>query len=439
MRNFVKTIAVLVVLTMVLGLFVIGCGAGKDTGKEVTTSTASSGDKDKTPQADTSKAKVEPVTIKMFIFGGDEYLSPLAKEYNEKNPNITVDIQKVSNEYDTVLKTKLNSGEIPDVFMTQGYATNKIYKDLVLDLTNEDFMSQIEDSAKPAATLDGKLYGIPLSMEAYGFIYNKKLFADAGITELPKTYSQLEDAAKKLKAIGVDAFANQYKEWWIFKHMFSQNLSAEEGEYPKIVEELNNGTKKFGDFKEDKKIFTLIDLTLKYSTPKPLETDYATGLALFAQGKGAMVHNGTWAETEIKKNAPSIDIGFLPQPVGEDPSKAKLMVDASALFRISKSSKNIDEIRKLWGFLITRLKETGVGSNIATIKGAKIPDFQLAKGVIEFVQNKQTYPWSQGLWPDGFDVQAGTLLQGYAAKAKTQEQVVDEMTTAWQKQSKGSK
>lgn len=427
-----KKISSLLSFLLVLVLLV-GCGFSVKTDEEVKVNK----DETNTSQGEASQEEVQeeeakPVDIEFFVFGGDEYLQPLIDEYMEKNPNVKIELQLVSNEYDSVLKTKINTGDIPDVFMTQGYSTNKVYKDLVLDITDEDFMKEIEDGAKEAAILDGRVYGIPLSMEAYGFIYNKTLFKEAGITELPKTYSELEEACIKLEGIGVKPFVNQYKEWWIFKHLFSQNLSAEEGKYPEIVKSLTDGTKQFGDFDEDNKIFDLIDLTLKYGIDKPFEIDYANGLAMFAQGKAAMVHNGTWAESEIRKNNPDVEIGFLAQPVGEDSSKAKLMVDTSALFRLSNSSENIDEVKKLWAYLIERLKDTGVSSNICTIKGAKLPDFQLAKEVVDYVSQQQSYPWSQAYWPDGFDVQVGNNLQGYAAGVSTEEEVFIELSKQWE-------
>ena len=64
-------------------------------------------------------------------------------------------------------------------------------------------------------TIDGKIYGQPVNMEGYGFAYNKKLFEKAGITELPKTFSELEAAAKKLKAAGITPFSVGYAEWWV--------------------------------------------------------------------------------------------------------------------------------------------------------------------------------------------------------------------------------
>ena len=57
-------------------------------------------------------------------------------------------------------------------------------------------------------------------------IYNKKLLADAGITEVPKTTAELDDAITKLEAKGITPFANAYKEWWVWKHIFQHFVNA---------------------------------------------------------------------------------------------------------------------------------------------------------------------------------------------------------------------
>lgn len=57
-------------------------------------------------------------------------------------------------------------------------------------------------------------------------MYNKKLLADAGITEVPKTTAQMDDAITKLEAKGITPFANAYKEWWVWKHIFQHFVDA---------------------------------------------------------------------------------------------------------------------------------------------------------------------------------------------------------------------
>ncbi|WP_052410334.1 ABC transporter substrate-binding protein [Paenibacillus durus] len=380
--------------------------------------------------------QARPVTLKMFTFGEglSEQLHDMAEQYHALHPEVTVETELISNEYDSVLQTKLNSGDVPDIFMTQGYWANRTYKDIVVELTGEPFLNQIEDSALKAAEWDGKIYGVPVSIQSYGFIYNKKVFADAGIDTLPTTFSGLEETAKRLKAKGVTPFANSFKEWWVFKHIASQTLAAEEGDYAQTAQEISEGTKTFKDLRLFSRTFDMIDLMVKYGSDKPLETDYGTGLALVAQGKAAMIHNGNWAEGDMLKANPSAEIGFFPEPVGDDPSKARLMVDSSVLLRISNSSKHIDEAKNFLDYIVTDyIKQYGWHGEVPVLKGGAAPDGQLAAETIRYMNKGETYPWVQGYWPDGFDTELGALFQEYVAQVKTKDQVLDELTKAWVK------
>ncbi len=99
--------------------------------------------------------------------------------------------------------------------MSSAYADNSTYKDYVYDLTNEDFIKQIEPGALQGVISDGKVTGYPFLVQSHSFIYNKKVFRDNGITTLPKTLSEFEAVAKKLQANGVQPFATGFKEFWV--------------------------------------------------------------------------------------------------------------------------------------------------------------------------------------------------------------------------------
>ncbi|MFI6732870.1 ABC transporter substrate-binding protein [Nonomuraea sp. NPDC050451] len=51
-----------------------------------------------------------------------------------------------------------------------------------------------------ALTANGKLYGVPIYQTITAPIYNKKLFADAGVEKVPETLAELKEAAPKLAA-----------------------------------------------------------------------------------------------------------------------------------------------------------------------------------------------------------------------------------------------
>ncbi|WP_267553803.1 sugar ABC transporter substrate-binding protein [Rhizobium rhizogenes] len=69
------------------------------------------------------------------------------------------------------------------------------------DVINADTVKDI--GVSNIFTVDGKLLGVPYSNDFRVMLVNKKHFADAGITEMPKTLDALVVAAKKIKEKGI--------------------------------------------------------------------------------------------------------------------------------------------------------------------------------------------------------------------------------------------
>ncbi|REE85368.1 raffinose/stachyose/melibiose transport system substrate-binding protein [Paenibacillus taihuensis] len=410
------------------------CGSNSNNSNEAnagsnTSTNANSGAND--------SASTEPVEITILQYAPEmtESINKLAADYKKEHPNVTITATIHQDDYPTLLKSRINSGDIPDIFMTGAYNENKTYQDYVYDLKDEPFMKNIVPTALPGVTLDGKVLGFPLVLQSHSFIYNKKLFADAGITELPKTFAELEDAAKKLQAKGVIPFSNGYKEWWVLEQTFTQVLASMGGDYAKTFDELNSGDKKLFDIPEASNVFKLIDLTTKYGNPKPLETDLNSQVALFAEGKAAMMHQGTWVEDSVRKLNPNIDMGFMPGPVGDDASKAGLMVDSNIVWRVNKDSDHLKEVLKFLEWMTT--SDAGksfipVGTKqISTVASAPFPDAQLSKETQTFLEGGVTYPWVKGYWPDGFEQKAGEILQKYIAGGASADEAEAEMNKTY--------
>lgn len=431
---FKKVISSIICMTMIAGVMV-GCGSKNEAGT-VSTSTV-------TVQATTSTVEeAKPVTLN--ILKADAQQAPvwdeLAKEYNKQNPNVTLNIQSIDSDMWSVLKTKLNAGDPPDVFILQGYNYMNIYKDYLLDLTNEPFVKNINESDLLPATVDGKILGVPLQTDAYALIYNKKMFADAGITELPKTLSELEKACEKLKAKGYTPFSNGYKEFWVFKHLMVHYMSQEAGEPAAIAAELNKGTKTFADLPLTSKFFDYLDLSMKYAAPKSLETGFQEQLNAIANGEVAMTAQGNWAEEAILKINPELEMGFLPVPVLEDPSMAKIMAGPFWQYVLAKDGKNIEASKALMNWIITSdYGKSFIPQKLkmnSAVKGAEFPNTQLAAEAKKFIEAKATLPIVQLLWPDGYEQKQGDAFQKYIAGKITREECLTEMTAQWAKLAK---
>jgi len=371
-------------------------------------------------------------TLKLFFYSPeltDQY-NDMAREYKAET-GVTLDITVNQADYVTLLRAKLNSGDIPDVFMSSAYADNSTYKDYIYDMTDVDFMKQIEPSALAGVTVKGRITGYPFLVQSHSFIYNKKIFAEAGITTLPRTLREYEDVARKLQARGIQPFATGFKEWWVLPQTAWQVLApaAESyGGFAGFVEKLNSGALTFKDVKGMSTLFDVLDMIKKYGGPKPLESDFNDQCSSLATGKAAIIHQGNWAEDTIRKTTPDIDIGYLRGPVAGTAAQAGIMYDSNQTIRVAKDGQV--ELALAW---LKWLTTSEYGKNwipdkikqLSPIKGSKAPSAELAQATVAMLAQKiPSYPWYYQMFPTGTEQGLGIILQGYCAGETNRQQTL---------------
>jgi raffinose/stachyose/melibiose transport system substrate-binding protein len=384
-----------------------------------------------------SKAQ-EKVTLKILQFKVEitDKVQKMAEEYTKDHPNVTVEAE-VTKDYDALLKTRFASGETPDIFFARGYTNVNDLQEKLADLSGEPWMTQVSDNAKPGMTIDGKLYGFPVAVEGYGFIYNKDLFAKAGITKLPETLDELKAANEKLKANNIPSYSEGYQEWWVLgQHLF--NLPFGGVDDPKaFAESVNKGKAKVKDNRLMNGFFDVLDMTINYGKGTPLSTSYDNQVANFASGKTAMMQQGVWTIDSILKVNPKINMGMFAIPLSNDAKDAKLPVDIPAYYVINKQSKQLDEAKKFLIWLHDNGQKYIVDSFhlIPAFKDLKTTDSlgPLAVDLSKYVEKNQTMPWAFNYWPTGANQDFAVALQKYVGKAATKDQTLTEIQSIWEK------
>ncbi|WP_319562002.1 extracellular solute-binding protein [Marispirochaeta sp.] len=352
-----------------------------------------------------------------------EQYKEMAAAYKEAT-GVTLDITVLQADYRTVLNSRINSGDVPDIFMSSAYADNSTYKDYIYDLTDEDFIQHIEPSALQGVTVNGRILGYPFLVQSHSLIYNKKVFSDLGITKLPGTIRELEETAKRIKDAGIQPFATGFKEFWVLPqtawHVLAPVAVESYGGYENFVTMLNNGSLTFSDIPEMRNVFDVLDLIRKYGGPKPNESDFNNQTSSLAAGKVAIIHQGNWAEDTIRKTNPGADIGYLVGPVGNDPTRAGIMFDSNQTIRIAKDGKNLqaalDWLRWLTTSEYGKNWIPGKIKQLSPIKGASAPDAQIAEETVRMIaEGIPAYPWFYQMFPTGTEQTLGAILQGYCA------------------------
>ncbi|WP_342439200.1 sugar ABC transporter substrate-binding protein [Paenibacillus sp. FSL L8-0436] len=423
---------------LLVGGLLAGCGGNNN--NAATNNTAGTNGTDNAATTDSSK----PVTINMFT-ASPEYtdaFNAYIAEYKKVKPNVTINLEIMQADYNTVLKSKIAAGSTPDVFQTTAGGDIDTFAEYSADLTNEPLAAAMTDAVRSnMSSTDGKVLGLPVKGNLFVLMYNKKLLSDAGITEIPKTTAQLDDAITKLEAKGITPFANAYKEWWVWKHIFQHFVDAA------AIDAGTDAKTLVADFIAGKttikdhpllynNFFNYIDTTVKHGTDKPLERDSNAQVSDFALGKTAFMNGkGAWDEEAIKKITPDFDLGIAGYPVSDKPEQSQIITGADQALRINKDSAVVKETIEFFNWLYT--SEYGknwfstVAKVIPPIKDAPMPDLQMPKEMEEILKTEKSGDLSVNYSLDTFHQKFGELMQAYIGGSKTKDQAINEIQKAW--------
>lgn len=381
-------------------------------------------------------------TIKIFQFKVEiaEALNKLKADYEADHPGVKLDIQTVGggSDYGAALKAKFAGNDEPDIFNVAGYQELDTWFNNLEDLSDQPWVSDVADVAKEQMTKDGKLYGQPMNIEGYGFIYNKDLFTKAGITELPRTLSELEAASQKLQDAGITPFVNGYMEGWVLGNHALNVAFAQQDDPTAFIQGLNEGTAKIPGNDVFDEWVKLLDLTVKYGMKNPLTTDYNTEVTAFANGEAAMTQQGNWTQVQIDGINPDLNIGFLPMPINDDAEKNdKLLVGVPNNWVINKNSTVKDEAKEFLNWLVTSEK----GKKYITDEFKFIPALnsipagdalgQLGNDILSYSQAGKTLSWVMNKYPDGAMNEFGSQIQAYIAGKSNKDQMLEGLQQTW--------
>ena len=127
----------------------------------------------------------------------------LAKKFTAET-GIGVEFQVVpADQYSNLLKVKLASGEVPDIFWIQSnkwtVKTDIDAEKNALDMTNESWVKTMPAGKIESVSYKGKVYGQGYFVKGISFpvLYNKTLFQSLGL-KVPRSYADLQKAGDAL-------------------------------------------------------------------------------------------------------------------------------------------------------------------------------------------------------------------------------------------------
>ena len=215
MRKFVYSLAAVAAVSMVLA----GCS---DPGGDVA---ATEGTGTTTAQWPEPTEDLEGVTLTLWAAQSSNTIADQVVAAFEAETGATVEVVTIPDPYEQGVQTRVATGDLPDLAFWQPTASMLTAINATTNLQPldgapwvEEFEPELQDIT---GILDGTRYAALITSPAVmGVYYNKTVFADAGITEIPSDWDAMVEAARTIDATGVTPFFEMAgdkwgTQWWV--------------------------------------------------------------------------------------------------------------------------------------------------------------------------------------------------------------------------------
>ncbi len=420
----------------VLAALLVGC-APKGNSASVSPS------ENQTAQSSDSAKPVKLQFVHLMNSPFTESIDRLTAKYTELNPNVTFEneVLKADARY-TVLKSRIASGATPDLFMSvESGPSMSMWADAVVDLSSESWWENINPIAVPMCEYEGKKIALPFNTNVWGLLYNKDVFADAGITELPTTLSELQAVCDKLKTAGYIPFGAGFKDAWVGQQLLHHPFGFDIGSYSDIKEQFSKYTDGTAVVKDDTwlpKVLDMYEVVKNNCQTNPFNTDSTMQYQMLATGEVGMIIQGDWAEAPARLINSEANLGMALLPMSEDSADAKVYTQFAARTIFVGKGPNQEEALKFVNWLATdpwvvEWYNTDF-KQLSPINGVAPTgrDIQILEdGAKLFANSENVAPWGKSLAPPELFAKFPSVQEDFLLGTKTKDEVVQTISDEW--------
>ncbi|WP_062051553.1 ABC transporter substrate-binding protein [Bacillus sp. JCM 19034] len=343
--------------------------------------------------------QVKPEAVQTF--------NELIEKFEGEYPNIKVEQNTVPDGM-TVLKTRFSANDIPDVFITYPVEADYVLRannDYLLDITDEPFIEKVNKEIQDRYIENDRMYGVALSLNANGVLYNKEIFEKHGV-EVPESWDELLTVMETLQEAGEVPviMGNQNPDQ---TSIFNLNFIAQEFDAD-YWESLNAGNETIvGDPRWEKAAQKMLDV-LQYAQDDHMGTDYDQGNTMFANGDGAMYFMGAWVLPTLREMNPNFDneFGYFPFPQTNNPGENITISGVDVGLSIAANTEYPEESLKFVEFLIDEAQTfADLDGSFSAVEGVEISD-SILQGLLPQIESGQVANWPNHYWAGGTAAEA---------------------------------
>lgn len=306
------------------------------------------------------------------------YFEQVVKDFEKEHPQIHIETEAVLNDaYKEKISVLLGTNNPPDIYFSWSgeYAYKFVRGGKALDLTSyaqqdKAWHDQLMASQMEPFSLDGKLYGVPLTIDGKTFFYNKEIFSKLNL-QVPKTWSEFITTLQTIKDNGYTPIAFGNKAPWASSHYIG-TLNQRMVDESTRKNDYNRATGSFEDPAYVEALAKLQEL-VPYFNKDANGLDHEFARQMFIDQKAAILYAET-AEVRLVEPKTKFQWGFLDFPSIEGgKGNPNYLTGAPEGFMISAATKHPKEAFEFLKYLTSKaqaekfVKEVG---KYSAVKGA---------------------------------------------------------------------
>lgn len=341
------------------------CGGGSSTGADNGGGSGSGNSGDVAITIFNSKIEVQ------------DQFEQMAEEYSAAK-GVDVEVYYSSDTVSAHLATRYSANDPYTIAMVDAKDVYSLGAEHAIDLSDQDWVK----NTQYAISVDGKVVGFPVCVEARGVIYNADAIEDiTGEAFNPEDYKTLDafqGLLEKLVAGGMETPTGVMKEDWSLAGHFLSQTYEEQPDVDAFVSALYEGT---ADLANNSKWNAMMDTfdTLKqynYAAGSPVAAEREISEQKLAEGEIAFMFGGNWDWSMINAYDYSENMGMMPVPQNtNDGSNEKLVGGGSKYFFIDSSDNTSEEQRQAAKDFLNWLVFEEDGNTFLTEKCALVPAY----------------------------------------------------------------
>lgn len=390
-----------------------------------------------------SSAKDGAVSITIFNSKMEiqSQLEEAAAKYGAEK-GVNIEVYYTNDTVSAHLSTRYASNDPYTLSMVDPKDIYSLAAEHAIDLSDEPW---VKDTTQ-AISIDGKVYGFPMCVEARGIIYNadaiEKTTGKAFDPSAIKTTEDLRSLMEELVAGGMAAPTGIMKEDWSLGAHFLAEVYEQHDDPDAFIAGIKDGSIDLATDAKFNEMMDTFDVLMDYNYAKDaaISAEREVSEQKLAEGEIAMMYGGNWDWSMINAFDYSENMGMMPVPNNSgDGTNEKLVGGGSKYFFIDSSDNTSDAQRQAAKDFLNWLVYDEAGQSLVVNDCALVPAYSnitlpvsnpLGASVKEYTDAGKLVDNYNYLPDDHFAI-CGASFQKYLAGQIDRAGFAQELTAYW--------